>query len=223
MKKVITIAVILILTLGFGYFLFKISPKDQEQKTVVSEDFNLNGLKSISEPLPLAENDHILGNKDAKNTIVAYEDIQCPACANFSPILHSLPTELKDTKVVFRHFPLLTLHKNAAYAAFASEAANAQGKFWEFTTLMYENQVKWSEETDPTEQIVLLAKEAGVSNLEQFKSDLTAKKYKARVEENLREGMALNVNATPTLYFNNVKLTLGGLDALKKQVEKLYK
>ncbi len=222
MKKQVTVSIIVLLVLGFGFFLFKISPQTQNG-TNSQNNFNLGNIDSMSAPSEVKADDHVLGNPEAKNTIVAYEDLQCPACANFEPILQSLPAELKDTKVVFRHFPLLSIHKNASLAAIASEAAAAQGRFWEFVNLMYSGQDKWSNLSDPSPAIIEIAKQSGIANIEQFSSDLSSQKYKDRVERDLREATGLKVGGTPSLYFNGVPLELGGVEAIKQQVEKLYK
>lgn len=223
MRRVITIVIIVLVCLGFGYFLFRISP--QQARPAAGEDFDLSGAKQLSEPGPLVGDDHFLGNKEAKNTLVAYEDLQCPACAVFEPTLKSASSALTDTKVIFRHFPLLGLHKNAAPAAFAAEAAAVQGKFWEFTELVYEKQGEWSDLLDPTEKFVEYAKQAGVANIEQFRNDTVNKVYKERVQRDMVEATGLGVQGTPTLYFNGKPLRIADIEGLKKQIEdqKLYK
>lgn len=218
-KKIISILIIVLVVTGFGYFLFKSSGG---VPTSGSVDFNLKDVKPTDKLREVQVDDHILGSPQAKNTMVAFEDIQCPACKNYEPILKSFATELKDTKVVFRHYPL-PMHKNAGLAALASEAASSQGKFWEWVGLAYERQEKWSELSNPTEMFVEIAKDSGVKDLEKFRLDVNNKTFKARVETDVREATALQVSGTPTLYFNGIKLELASLEGIKQQVEKLYK
>lgn len=217
MKRTISVIIITLLALGFGYYLFKISTGGGKN------DFDSAGTKSVDRVRDVQADDHILGNPDAKNTLVAFEDIQCPACRNYEPILKAFPEALADTKVVFRHFPLISIHKNAAAAAYASEAAAAQGRFWEWVDLAYQRQEQWSGEKDPTESFVEIAREAGVADLERFKNDVINKTYRERVQRDAQEALDLKVPGTPSLYFNGVKLELGSLEAIKQQVEKLYK
>jgi protein-disulfide isomerase len=216
-KKIVSILIIVLVVTGFGYFLFKTSGG---VPTSGSVDFNLKDLKPTDKLREVQTDDHILGSPQAKNTMVAFEDIQCPACKNYEPILKSFATELKDTKVVFRHYPL-PMHKNAGLAALASEAASSQGKFWEWVNLAYERQEKWSDLADPTEMFVEIAKDSGVKDLEKFRLDVNNKTFKARVEVDVREAVGLNVGGTPTLYFNGVKLELASLEGIKQQVEKI--
>lgn len=220
MKKSITIAIVILFVLGLGYYLSTISTPAPVSGKI---DFDLSNISNLTEPLPLSAEDHIFGNPRAVNVLVAYEDFQCPACANFEPILMQLPQALKDTKLVFRHFPLLSLHKNAGIAALASETASAQGKFWEFNKILYEKQIEWSELLDPSDNFYGYAQAVGVGDLEKFKSELASQTYKIRVQDNIKEALGLQVQGTPTLYFNGKQLQLGDVNSIKAQAEKLYK
>ncbi len=220
-KKIITIIIIVLLVLGFGYYLFKISggvPTDSN-----GSEFNVSDIKPSDQIRDIQQDDHVLGDIKAKNTMIAFEDIQCPACKNYEPILKSFVTELKDTKVIFRHYPLFNLHKNAGLSAYASEAASSQGKFWEWVALAYERQEKWAGESNPIESFVEIARDSGVKDLEKFRTDTVNKVFRERIQADIAEATALKVGGTPSLYFNGVKLELAGLDEIKKQVEKLYR
>ena len=49
-----------------------------------------------------------------------------------------------DVRLVYRHFPLVSIHDKAQLAAEAAEAAGAQGKFWEMHELLYERFDQWA-------------------------------------------------------------------------------
>jgi protein-disulfide isomerase len=106
--------------------------------------------------------------------------------------------------------------------ALVSEAASAQGKFWEFSQIAYESQAQWSTLSDPVEKFVEYASAAGVADVEKFKNETQNQTYKARVEKDLREAMALQVQGTPTLFFNGKQIELGSVDKIKQQAESLY-
>lgn len=75
----------------------------------------------------------VRGNPDAKITIIEYSDLECPFCKRFHVTMEQvLATYGNDVRVVFRHFPLDSLHKKARTEANAVECAGEQGKFWEF-------------------------------------------------------------------------------------------
>ncbi len=59
----------------------------------------------------IRENDHVKGNKDAKVVLIEYSDFQCPACAYYAPFVERLAEDYpNDILVVYRHFPLISIH-----------------------------------------------------------------------------------------------------------------
>jgi protein-disulfide isomerase len=227
MKKVITISIIVLLALGLGYYLFKISPDTQTQSANWVKDFNLSGIDKMELPSAPKADDHILGNPEAKNVLVAYEDLQCPACKTFDLTFKQLSAALTDTQVIFRHLPLnvfsASRHPNSIPAAYALEAANAQGKLWEYESILYSKQQDWENSADPLPKFAEYARDIGVTNIDQFNSDINSRKYKDRIERDVREAIALNVSGTPTVYFNGKKIEASAsVENIKKQVEPLY-
>ncbi len=80
----------------------------------------------------ISDADWQTGPKDAMLTILEYSDFQCPACSAFYAELEKFMAKYPDdVRLVYRHFPLTSLHPNAVQAAQASEAAGLQGKFWD--------------------------------------------------------------------------------------------
>ncbi|RYG00970.1 MAG: DsbA family protein, partial [Chitinophagaceae bacterium] len=89
----------------------------------------------------VSEADHITGNSEASVTLVEYGDFECPHCGRAYPIIKKLLEEHGDKfQLVFRNFPLKKIHPHAQAAAIAAEAADAQGKFWEMHSMLFENQ-----------------------------------------------------------------------------------
>ena len=93
--------------------------------------------------------DHYQGDPKAKNVFIEYGDLECPACAAYSPILKGVPTTFPDTVFVFRFFPLVQIHPNSVEAALAAEAANAQGDFWQLHDILFQNQSAWESLSRP--------------------------------------------------------------------------
>jgi len=150
--------------------------------------------------MPVSERDHALGPADAPLTLLEYGDYECPNCANVFPILKRLIEEMGDQlRFVFRHFPLDRVHPRAAAAAEASEAAAAQGKFWEMHDLLYANQKDLAEI-----DLGLLALKAGLE-IYRFEADISSQRFAKRVREDLESGEASGVKGTPTLFINGEK------------------
>ena len=84
----------------------------------------------------------VVGNKDAKITIIAFESLTCSHCANFhKDVFPDLKKEYLDTglaKIEFRHFPL----DIAAFNASKVSQCNNDGDS-KILNSLYANQQKW--------------------------------------------------------------------------------
>ncbi len=90
-------------------------------------------------------NGPIRGDKNAKITIVEFSDFQCPFCEKVFPTVEQVLKEYNGKiKLVYRHYPLVTIHPRAQIAAEAAECAKDQGKFWEFHDQLFAQQADWS-------------------------------------------------------------------------------
>lgn len=152
----------------------------------------------------------LLGDKDAKVTIVEFSDFQCPYCKKYIDETHSQINDeyIKTGKVKFayRHYPL-SFHPNAPKAGEASECANEQGKFWEYHDILFSNQDAWSpqEAVAAVDSFTGYAGELGL-DAEQFRSCLDSGKYKANVDADFAAGGAAQVDGTPTFFVNGNRI-----------------
>jgi protein-disulfide isomerase len=225
MKKTITIVIVVLIALGLGFFLFKISP---QQQAATSGGYNAllstSGAQPISTPPAFdPATDHYQGNPAAKNVFIEYGDMECPACAAYSDILKGVPTTFKDTVFVFRYFPLIQIHPNTVEAALAVEAAGAQGKYWEMHDILFKNQSDWESSSDPLDQFAQYAQSVGVANITQFKSDITNKKYLPAIQTDFTEANSLNLQGTPSFFFNGHPLKNADLAGMEQQAQAYYK
>ena len=137
------------------------------------------------------------GDPSAPITIVEMSDFECPFCARVQPTLAKLRDVYKgNVRMVWKHLPLEDLHPNAVSAATASEAANKQGKFWEYHDKLFANQRKFS-----PEQLRQYASEVGL-NMSQFDADMADPATKKRITDDAAEANALGVNGTPGFFIN---------------------
>lgn len=156
--------------------------------------------------LTVQPDDWVRGSSSAVLTLVEFSDFQCPACGAYYPLVKQLKTDFpNDLRVVYRHFPLTGLHKNAMTAAKASEAAGKQGKFWEMHDKLFETQKDWAENTNAKDVFAGFAAELGL-NKDQFLKDIDSPEVQKRVQYGQDTGDALGVNATPTFYLNGNEL-----------------
>lgn len=95
-----------------------------------------------------ADDDPVIGDPDAPVTIVEFSDFECPFCARFYhetlPLLKQNYIDTGVVKMVYRDFPIDSIHPNARLAHTAAECADEQGMFWPYHDILFERQPEWS-------------------------------------------------------------------------------
>jgi Na+/H+ antiporter NhaA len=158
--------------------------------------------RTAEDILDLAEDvdpdrDHIRGPDDAPVTLLEYGDFECTYCGQAEQVIRELLSSLgSDVRYVWRHLPLNDVHPGAQLAAEASEAAAAQGKFWE----MYDTLLNHQGELQPRD----LTRHAGQLGLDvdRFTEELRRREYAQRVGEDVTSADESGVSGTPTFFIN---------------------
>lgn len=104
-------------------------------------------------------------------------------------------------------------------AAVAARAAQAQGKFWKYHDLVYENQSSGNSGGYNEESLTTLAEEAGL-DVDRFKEDLNSARYESVVQADFEEGQGLGISGTPTFFINGkVLVGLQPLETFERAIE----
>jgi cyclophilin family peptidyl-prolyl cis-trans isomerase/protein-disulfide isomerase len=153
---------------------------------------------------PVNEDDWAKGPEDAYITITEYSDFQCPFCSELEPVLEQLQKDFPDDlRIVFRHFPLVTIHDKAALGTQASEAAGRQGKFWEMHDLLFTTQSEWETITpDDFKTWVIEQAEELELDIEQFQSDFESEALATLAQDAWAHGSSVGFPGTPMVLFN---------------------
>jgi peroxiredoxin/2-hydroxychromene-2-carboxylate isomerase len=140
--------------------------------------------------------DHVLGSGSV--TLVEYADLECPDCKQAHGMLKRL-RETSDVRFIFRHFPVRSSHPHSYLAAEATEAAGAQGKFWEMVDKLFENQksLKYHD-------IMRYGYELGL-DMDQFKDHIDCRLFSSKVHDHFMSGVRSGVTGTPTYFVNGEK------------------
>ena len=149
--------------------------------------------------MPVRTQDHVRGPRNAPVTLVEYGDFECPSCGQAYYVLKEIEAEMRPRlRYVYRPFPLTPAHPHAEAAALASEAAGAQGKFWEMHDLLFDHQ-------DALEDDDLLegAQSLGL-DLTDFETAMRTRAFLPRIRESLLSGRRSGVRATPSFFINGV-------------------
>ena len=176
---------------------------------------------ALVEPAPVVQNisfdadDPQIGPASAPVTVVMFTDFQCPACSRTHPVLKRTLAEYGDKiRFVIRDFPLERIHENSFQAALAANAARAQGKFVEYSEVLYRNQQALDKAS-----LIKYATELGL-NAKQFELDFNDAKAIAEVRKDQSDGRDYGVTGTPTIFVNGIKVQRLSAEAFRRAVDR---
>ena len=144
---------------------------------------------------PVDPTDHTRGTSGGRKLVV-YGDFECPYTAAAMRDIGHLLDSAAGFEVVFRHFPLRSIHPHAQAAAEAAEAADRQGRFWEMHDLLFRSQ-RHLEHGDLRRQSERLG-----LDVTRFESDLLDPAIAMRVERDVESGTRSGVDGTPSLFID---------------------
>jgi protein-disulfide isomerase len=142
------------------------------------------------------ERDHIRGPVDSEVTLLEYGDLECPFCGRAEAVIRELLADFTELRYVWRHLPLNDVHPHAQLAAEASEAAAAQGRFWEMHDLMIAHQGALT-----LRDIVGYARDLGL-DMELFKAHLHKRKGAGHIADDVESADLSGVSGTPSFFVN---------------------
>jgi protein-disulfide isomerase len=120
-------------------------------------------------------------------------------------------------RIEWRDFPYQG--QESVDAALAARAAQAQGEFWEYHDLLYENQSSGNSGGYSEENLISLAEEAGLDT-RRFEQDLLSARYEETVQADFQEGQGLGIHGTPTFFVNDqVLVGLQPLEVFEQAIE----
>lgn len=150
-------------------------------------------------PVPV-DDDPAIGPENAPITIIEFSDYECPYCRRwfddvYEKLLESYPEQVR---LVFRDFPLTSIHPNAQPAAEAANCANEQGAFWPFHDRIFSMQLGLNKEA-----YLQYAQDLNL-DLASFEQCIAERRYQQEVEADLNFAANLGINSTPTFFINGI-------------------
>jgi len=153
---------------------------------------------------PIGERDIVMGDKNAKVTLIEYGDYQCPFCGRFfAQVEPDLIDDYVDTgKVKFVYRDLAFLGPESVAAAEAAECSKDQNKFWQFHDAIYMEEIKDGQEHNNNLNRNLFVKLAGQVGMDtdEFVKCYDSKKYSQVVAESVQASQRAGINSTPTSF-----------------------
>jgi protein-disulfide isomerase len=207
----------------------KIGDNSENAKFYVSKDgkYLVRGEVSDMNKDPLAENRAkielkdapVLGDPKATVTLVEYSDFECPVCRGLHDALRGLLPNYPQVRVVFKDFPLESIHPWARTAALAGRCAYQEKPeaFWKMYDAIYDNQ----EIISASNAWAKMADYAGQAGLDRdtFKACMAGPEAAAAVDASRTNGQQLDVNSTPTVFVNGRRLVGADARALEQYIQ----
>jgi len=103
-------------------------------------------------------------------------------------------------RLVYRDFPLTSIHRNAFPAAEAANCANEQGVFWEYHDKLFSMELGLSSEAYQG-----YAQELDL-DMNEFIECLESGRYKDEVQADFDFAANLGIRSTPTFFINGIAL-----------------
>jgi protein-disulfide isomerase len=145
----------------------------------------------------LDSEDHIRGELGRPLELVMFGDFQCPFCLGAQSVLRRVHERVGDRLVfAFRHLPIPERHPLAPLAAEASEAAAAQGQFWEYHDALFAAQPKLSRET-----MLAVGRDLGL-DAERMATEIDAGAHRPRIERDIASAEQSGATGTPSFFVN---------------------
>jgi protein-disulfide isomerase len=155
------------------------------------------------------------GAKASKVVVVNFDDFQCPYCSRMHQTL--FPDLLKEygdrVTFIYKDYPLVEIHPWATHAAVDANCLAAQNgdAYWDFADYIHANQREVSSEKTSGARLEALDKLAMLQgqkhNLDVGKLQSCIKAQdESAVKASMKEGDAIGVEATPTLFVNGEKI-----------------
>ncbi len=194
---VLLVPLAFLIGLGVGYLIWG-SQLAEAQKAAAAAQPGQQAVKryDVSE-----DDDPSIGPANAPLTIIEFSDYECPFCRRwYTDVFLKIRQDYPDkVRIVYRDYPLTSIHPEAEPAAVAADCANEQNAYWE-----YHNELFTGEELSQ-DAYIQFAQNLGL-DMDKFKACLASGKYTAEVQGDLDYASNLGVRSTPTFFLNGIPI-----------------
>ena len=190
----------------------------KDQKTLIrmtKMDLSRDPYQDVMDKIDVAGRP-VRGNPNAKVKLVNFDDLQCPFCSQTHGVLFpELLNEYGDrVAFIYKDFPLPEIHPWAIHAALAANCLAAQSgdAYWAFADYLHSSQKLINAENGLENKFAALDRtavaQAGKFHLDTAKLQACLKDPKGEqaVQASVKQGEALGVSGTPTMFINGEML-----------------
>lgn len=194
----VLIPVAFVLGLGVGYLFWG---RDVAPNPAAAAQVEQAPQEIKRYPVPV-DDDPSLGPQDARITIIEFSDFECPFCTRWHQEVWPQLQEKypDDVRLVYRDFPLTSIHGNAASAAEAANCAGEQDAYWQYHDKLFK-----AESGLGASAYIQYASELGLDTAA-LEECLSSRRYQDEVEGDYNYAANLGVRSTPTFFLNGIPL-----------------
>lgn len=199
---------VLIAVVVIGIIVFSGGPKSGSSNSGSSvTDTGATEQQGVNVRALIEDNDPVHGDKNAEISIIEFSDFQCPFCAraHFGALADFRKSSYftnGEVNLVYKHFPLNSIHPQAQKSAEASLCAHEQDVFWEYHDTLFENQEDWS--SRGTSAMKEYAQQLGLDTGD-FNNCLDGGKWASEVNKELAQATASGGRGTPFFVIVNTE------------------
>jgi protein-disulfide isomerase len=161
----------------------------------------------------------VLGDPSAPIILVEFSDFECPVCRSFHDVLRGLLPNYPQVKVIFKDYPIESLHPWARTAALAGRCAYQQDPkaFWKMYDQIYDNQDIISA-ANAWDKMLDFAGKSGL-NQDVLKACMSSPQAAAEIDASLANGNLLEVRSTPTVFVNGRRVVGADPHAIQQYLD----
>lgn len=143
-----------------------------------------------------------IGPANAPITIIEFSDYQCPFCTKWhnEVFLRLLKEYPKQVRIVYRDFPLSSIHPAATAAAEAANCANEQGKYWDYHSALFSNKYNLNRDG-----FIQYAQDLNL-DVTSFSQCFDERRYADEVQADYEYAATLGIRSTPTFFLNGIPI-----------------
>ena len=148
------------------------------------------------------DDDPSIGPEDAEITIIEFSDYQCPYCQSWhADVFNRIREEYPDqVRIVYRDFPLTSIHPEAIPAALAANCAYEQDSFWEYHEELFSGNYELKSESYSQIAVDLDL------DVDQFEECFSSEKYSDEIQGDFDFAANFGIQSTPTFFLNGIPL-----------------
>jgi protein-disulfide isomerase len=152
----------------------------------------------------------VRGNPNAPVTIVVFDDLQCPFCARlYQQLVPVVVNEYPDrVRLILKDATISPAHQWAVHAAIDANclASQSSAAYWDFTDYVHTHQSEFNgkfaqDKGQSLDELALARAEKRGGDAEKLRSCISTRDATA-IGASLKEGQALSLTATPTMFIN---------------------